>query len=134
MNTKLIAVLALILTLLIGVVVGLLSARIFLRPDHPFDGRPPGRFMMNEEFFMRRLEHVIEPTDEQRDSVLVILSAHSDRFIDLHERQFERATLLMDSLMQELESVLTEEQLQRFKEHMEDRHPKRQHRGRFGGR
>jgi hypothetical protein len=122
MNTKIVAALALVLTLLIGVFLGLLGSRIYTAPDRAFRDRPPGRFM-DEDFIARRLERAIDPTEAQRDTVRKILEAHAGRLLERHRRQFEETDLLMDSLLLELQGVLTSEQLDRFKAHVDERRP-----------
>ena len=122
MNTKLVAGLALVLTLLIGVFVGLMGGRIYRTPDRAFRDRPPGRFM-DEDFITRRIERAIDPTDAQRDTVRKIVDAHAQRFLELHRQQFEETARLMDSLVAGLEGVLTPEQLERFKAHLQERRP-----------
>jgi hypothetical protein len=128
MNTKLVAALALILTLLIGLFLGLMGGRLFSRPDRVLLDRPPERFM-DEDFVTRRLERAIDPTDAQRDTVRKILEANAGRFLERHRRQVEETDLLMDSLMLELKGVLTPEQLSRFKAHLDDRRPLRYRHG-----
>jgi hypothetical protein len=121
MNTKLVAALVVILTLLIGVLLGLLGGRLWGPRDPGLRDRP-GRFM-NEEFVIRRLERAIDPTEAQRDTVHKILEAHASRILELHRQQFEETARLMDTLMLQLDGVLSEEQREHFRVHLQERRP-----------
>lgn len=134
MNAKFLAVVVLVLTLIIGFLLGLLSDRIIwpapahVRSDRPHP--PPGR-MLDRDFFTERMERLLQVTDLQRDTVTAILQSHAARFLDMHEQQAAHMKQLMDSLLSDLRGVLSEDQIQQFEEHLSERQFRRR-KPRFG--
>ena len=108
MKTKTKTLLLLICTLLIGIILGALIHDAFLR------NHVKRRFehMRSSEGFIARFERIIEPTEEQQSALQEILKRHflkMNRF--LHEFPPQ-----MDSLITDLETVLTDEQIKKLKE------------------
>ncbi len=67
----------------------------------------------SERGLTRALERVIEPTDEaQRQAVAEVLAGSARRMAAQMRQNRERSFALLDSTMQALESVLTEEQME----------------------
>ena len=138
MKTRILAGVLLILTLLIGVLIGALGHRAIvhdmmrsgpmMRTFRSMPGRlPPGGGLSDDpgfgpEMIARRLEHLIDLEGAQRDSVLAILSAHFEQFSTVNLRHRQEAMTLMDSLRLELEPLLSEEQMRRLDEHLKRRH------------
>ena len=132
MKTRILAGVFLILTLLIGVLIGALGHRAIvhdmMRTFRSMPGRlPPGGGLPDDPGFgpgmiARRLEHLLDLEGAQRDSVLAILSAHFEQFSTVNLRHRQEAMTLMDSLRLELEPLLSEEQMRRLDEHLKRRH------------
>ncbi len=96
-------------TLIIGMVLGALVSGPLL--FHQFDRQMDTGM---SEHFVRRFEDLIDPTEEQSDTVHAILENHVADFIELHNRHRAEIETLMDSMHTELFSVLTEEQRERL--------------------
>ena len=111
MNTKLKSAILLLLTLLIGVIVGVLGSRLYME-------RRVTKFMAmrNERFFQHRVEALLQPKPEQMDTLKTILDKYQPKFMQLNRRFRAESRAILDSLHKELEPVLTDEQLQRLKE------------------
>lgn len=115
MNTKWTAALVLVLTLILGIVLGALGGRVYMQSRFP-RGRPPMR-QVDRDLFVTRMVQMLDVKPDQEDTVRAILAAHSARFLALHERQTEETARLLDTLRANLEPVLTPEQRARFEEH-----------------
>jgi Spy/CpxP family protein refolding chaperone len=116
MNTKSKAALALIATLLLGIVIGVLSHAAIMRP--PIDRHRP---RMNGDRLASRLERLLDVAPEQREAVREILDHHVEQIMAMNREHGEELGALMDTLMEELSAVLTEEQLKPLKEHRDRR-------------
>jgi Spy/CpxP family protein refolding chaperone len=123
LNARFLAAVVVVLTLVIGFLIGLLTTRVTERrlpgPDRPHP--PMGGRMMDGGFFTERMERILDVGDDQRDTVRAILDAHADRFVAMHEQQSEAMKNLMDTLLTDLRSVLTEDQVSQFEEHLNSR-------------
>ena len=63
------------------------------------------------------LERVIQPTAEQREKIDNILKKYADDMFEKRHQAMKEAGALMDSLRNELEPILTEQQKKRLEEH-----------------
>jgi hypothetical protein len=107
-QTKLISML--IVTLLIGMVLGFIGHGIFFRDQ--FKRR--AQRMRTPEGFMERFEQVIQPTDEQRTEIRKILQRHYERMMQ-QQNAFRES---MDTFKKDLDSLLTSEQRERLQENL----------------
>ena len=73
--------------------------------------RRTARFAMPQ-----RLEHLINPTKDQRDTVRAILNMYHEKLIARSVKDFEFIRSIVDSLILDLEPVLNEEQLDKLKD------------------
>jgi len=123
LNARFLAAVVVVLTLVIGFLIGLLTTRVTeqRRPGPDRRHPPMGGRMLDGGFFTERMEHMLDVGDDQRDTVRAILEAHADRFLAMHEQQSESMKILMDTLLTDLGDVLTEEQLSTFEEHLNSR-------------
>ena len=98
----------LIVTLLIGMVLGFIGHGIFFRDQ--FKRR--AERMRTPEGFMQRFERVIQPTDSQRVEIRKILQSHFQQMMQ-QQAAFRED---MDSFRKDLDSVLTADQRKRLQE------------------
>ncbi len=110
MNTKVKIALIIIVTLVIGIVLGALLNRAFLR------------YRIQKAFFNRKpvgmvsfLEEVIQPTPEQRMLIRDILEEHRKKAEELREKFMMEMKAEFESLDAELDPILTPEQKRRLK-------------------
>jgi hypothetical protein len=102
-------ILFILITLIIGMIMGALITGAFAR-------HRVGRFMSMREpgRMVAHLERMIGPDESQREAVQEVLRKHSDRFLEIHA-QFEGEMLaLRDSLRKDLDPFLTDEQKARL--------------------
>jgi hypothetical protein len=111
MSTRSQTTLIVVATLAIGILIGLFLAGPVLhrqlRP--PFPARHPDGFAF-------AVEMLIDPEPDQVDAVRRILSDHSDRFSDISSEYRSEISVVMDSLMRDLDPILTDEQKARLDE------------------
>lgn len=94
-------------TFVLGGVLGFVLHGTFIRSDF----RRHVHHMRTPEGFIHRFERVIEPTDAQRKEIRKILRDHFQDMMK-HQEQFQAR---MDSVRQDIDALLTEEQKQRLK-------------------
>ncbi len=111
MNPRAKSTAALLVTLIIGFVLGALFM-ITVRRRH----MERIEKIREQQGFMFFHERLIQPTEAQRDTLQKILQKYSPRFFDIARRHRKEISVLRDSLLIELETVLTPEQMQRLKE------------------
>ncbi len=109
-KTALILFATLILGLLLGALIG---GPLLVRMNLPEHTR-----MGLMQHFVEHFEGVTNPSEAQRDTVRAILESYADRFAELNIQHHSEMEVLMDSLQMELSPVLTEEQLQRMRDHL----------------
>jgi len=110
MNTKVKIALIIVLTLVIGIVLGAMINRAFLR------------YRIQKAFLNRNpvgmvsfLEEVIQPTPEQRILIREILEKHRKKSEELREKFMMEMKTEFESLEAELDPILTPEQKNRLK-------------------
>jgi hypothetical protein len=110
MNTKLKIALIIIVTLVIGIVLGAMVNRALLRHriQRAFNERNPRGMIIF-------IERSIQPTPEQRDQIREILEKHRIRAQEIREKFTEDMKLEFESLEAELDPILTPEQKERLK-------------------
>lgn len=121
MSPSLKSVLLLLITLVIGGVLGaLLHARL---SEQRLERIAAYR---SERGFIRYIERGIEPTDaDQQEQIRQILSSAASRVSERSTRHRQEMRSIIDSTHAELSQVLTPEQQQRLREHLETHRPRR---------
>jgi len=111
MNIKVKIALIIIITLIIGVVMGAMLNRALVRYkiQKTFAVRQPGRFV----YFMER---IIQPEQEQRDQIRAILKKHAGRTEEMRGRFFSEMQAEKESLLKDLDPILTPKQMKRLKQ------------------
>ena len=110
MNTKVKIALIIIVTLVIGIVLGAMLNRAFLRHriQRAFADRNPVGMVSF-------IERNIRPTEEQREQIRVILEKHRKNSADMREKFMKEMQAEFESLEAELDPILTPEQKNRLK-------------------
>jgi hypothetical protein len=135
MNLKVKSSLIIIVTLIIGMALGIILSRSIFRPPKMIDRIAELR---SPEGFMERFERIINPSESQKDKIREILNTHFERVHNQSLKFRDQFAELNDSLRIELEPILNDEQkerldkmTERFREHDRDGfgprppHPKR---------
>jgi len=110
MSLKCKTTLIIVITLIIGILIG----TFLVAPPIARQRIRKIAKMRHREGFIRGLEQLIEPTDAQQDSIRIILVRYGERFEGVFERQRKEIIALMDSLRQQLDPILTDEQKARL--------------------
>ncbi|MGD8539780.1 MAG: hypothetical protein PVI66_13775 [Candidatus Aminicenantes bacterium] len=110
MNTKVKIALIIIVTLVIGIVLGAMVNRALLRHKirRAFDERNP-------KGMISFIERNIQPTPDQREQIREILKKHRINSQEIREKFMEDMRLEFESLEAELDPILTPEQKNRLK-------------------
>jgi len=114
MKAQAISSLIIIMTLVIGMILGGLFSG-FLRGDMP--RRPPGG--QNQGKFEMMLNQIVKPNDSQKVEFDRITMSYSSKFNEQHQQHTVEMKVLMDSLIDDLSPILTEEQLTGLTERLE---------------
>lgn len=111
MNTKVKVTLIIIVTLVIGIALGAMLNRAFLRHriQRAFATRNPVGMVSF-------IERSIRPTPDQRAKIREILEQHRIKSQEIRDRFMEEMQLEFESLESELDPVLTPEQKKRLKD------------------
>ena len=115
MNVKTKSILVISGTLIIGMILGSLITAAYLK-NRAFDRIADWR---SERGFVQRIERIIQPDEAQQEPVRQILMRHFSKMDQLGEQMRGNFEAMNDSLIKELETVLTPEQISRFKKKME---------------
>lgn len=115
MNVKLKSTIVIVATLLIGMVLGSVITAAFVK-NRAFDRIAE---MRNERGFVKRIERIIQPDDDQKEKVREILVEHFEKMHQLGEEMRITFKTMNDSLIKDLEPILHPEQIERFKKRME---------------
>ena len=110
MGVKSKSIIALISTLVLGVLIGALLVGPLIARRH-FDRVDA---MRTREGFAQRMERIIEPGASQVAQVREILNRHAAQFDGIFTQHRLQMDALVDSMWQELRPILTAEQLQRL--------------------
>ncbi|MFQ5822884.1 MAG: hypothetical protein ACE5JB_02390 [bacterium] len=109
MKTKSTTTFIILSALVIGIVIGVLGSSTWRnKREHTFE-----RMLPHQRFFSF-MERVIQPTDEQRAAFEKILAKRSKQLRELYEKHENQVIAIYDSLHTDLNSLLTEEQRNRF--------------------
>ena len=115
MNVKLKSTIVIVSTLLIGMVLGSVITAAFVK-NRAFDRIAE---MRNERGFVKRIERLIQPDEEQKEKVREILVKHFDKMHQLVEEMRITFKTMNYSLIKDLKPILHPEQIERFKKRME---------------
>lgn len=123
MNTKAKVALIIIVTLVIGIVLGAMLNRAFLRNriQRAFADRNPTGMVSF-------IERNIRPTPEQREQIREILEKHRKKSVEMREKFMMDMQAEFESMEAELDPILTPEQKNRLKRRL---HGTWKDRGRF---
>jgi len=115
MNVRIKTSIIILITLLIGVVTGVLIDRTIMRNQfqQKFAGmrRPQGMILM--------LERIIKPDESQYQELREILKRYSQKLHQIGEMSRLEMNTVMDSLKTELDPILTDEQKDRLQSRIE---------------
>lgn len=75
--------------------------------------------MRPEQRFSEVMEKIIQPEGEQREAIEKVLKEQSEQIAAIQERYHSEIIAVFDSSRKALRSILTEEQRERLKEHIE---------------
>ncbi len=109
MTTKLKTTFILIGTLIIGIIIGALISGTLRQ--HKSDKI---REMHAQDRFFRGMEQIIKPADEQREKIQKILEKGFQQLSEIKEKHHTEIAVLLDSLHQEMDKVLSKEQKERL--------------------
>jgi len=115
MKVKTKSVIVIVSTLIIGMILGSVITAAFIK-NRAFDRMAELR---NERGFVRRIERIIQPDENQEQKVREILGKHFEKMHQLGEEMRITFKTMNDSLIKDLEPILHPEQIERFKKRME---------------
>ena len=114
MTTKLKAILLVLVTFLLGALVGaLVNGAITSKKSEALRARPPG------PLFADLVERIVKPNEDQRKAIKDVLERHSERVTAEMESFRERMGEIVDSLKSELNPLLSPEQRERLTESLQ---------------
>lgn len=111
MNLKVKSSLIIIVTFILGLVVGSIFTRSFFGPPEMMERIAKIR---EPEGFIERFENIIKPNDSQKEKIRYILQNHFERMHNQSQKFRSRFEELNDSLRTELDPILNEEQKERL--------------------
>lgn len=118
MNAKSKSFLLLLITLLVGILLGfLLKTKII---DDRFEQM---RGMKKPDGMLNMMINIIEPSEEQLKELKPILEKHQSRFDTVMIESQDKMKVLIDLLNEDLSKVITKEQMKRLHEHLPPRNP-----------
>ena len=131
MQTRTKSAFLLLAVLVLGMVIGILLSGVMLNRRMDRIAR-----LRTAPGIIRLVERAVEPeSEEQRAAIREIMEDAAPRFAETFQRTQEEMGALSDSVMSELEAVLTPAQLEDLREHMlmrRGRPPADERRGREG--
>lgn len=103
------SIIIIVSTLILGVIIGLTSARFFIH--HRIDRLAE---MRHVDGFINVMENIIKPSEDQAGKIRKIIANHHKRVSEFREQHIVDLQVIMDSLKTDLKPYLTDEQLERF--------------------
>jgi hypothetical protein len=102
-----------LIILIIGIIIGaLVSGMLRKSRMDKFDR------MSYHQRFIRVMDRIIKPSEEERGALEKILRKHSEKMNKVREKHQAEIISIVDSLKIELEKILTDEQLARLEKHL----------------
>jgi hypothetical protein len=119
MSIRLKTALILVATLVLGIIIGALGSIAFRR--HQI--RSTIADLRQRPSFLEYTMKIIQPTETQEDTVRAILEEHHQKLqnVSIHQRQ--EMIALVDSMETRLQSVLTDQQMERLRQRRQRRRP-----------
>ena len=108
--------LIIILTLLIGMILGSVITFTFMKRSRPRIDRIAS--LRTQHGFIERFERIVQPDGQQREQLRIILQKHFDRMQDVGAQYRIHFFSLTDSLKKDIEPILTSEQKERLEGHL----------------
>ena len=115
MNVKIKTSAVIIVTLLMGILLGTLISRTMMR--NQFERKIHG--VRNQHGFLMLLERIIEPEEEQYEEIKDLLNKRSRQLHEVGEKSRKEIEAIMNSLRTDIEPILTKEQKERLEYRME---------------
>ncbi|MCK4762226.1 MAG: hypothetical protein KAW12_08515 [Candidatus Aminicenantes bacterium] len=110
LNIKVKTALILIVTLLMGIIIGAMLYRAI--SQHKIKELLD---MKTREGFARNLERAIQPTAGQQEGVKIILDKYAPQFADINRQHMEKTRELVQSMRDELVEILTPGQMRNMR-------------------
>jgi hypothetical protein len=128
MQTRTKSTFLLLAVLLLGILIGILLSGVLV--NRRMDRLARMRTGPGIAFF---IEDAVRPqSDEQRARIREVLDAAAPRFAEVFDQTREELDALSDSVMLELSGVLSEDQMEELRRHLEGRKRRMPRRGRDG--
>ena len=108
MLTKTKTTFLLIGTFVLGMVLGMVLSNTYIHYRH----EKMRRSMRSPDWFMNRFEQIVQPTAEQKAAIQEVFRKHHEKMMR-YQKEFP---MHMDTLRQELDAILTDEQKQKLKD------------------
>ena len=118
------SLIAILITLIIGIVIGILSCT-YMRNHRMKEFRSYTSF----EGFKYQALRIIDPTEEQKKKILPVIEDFSRKNQELKIKYREEFIALMKDYKNELDPLLTKEQIQRIESRRHERPPSNNRRG-----
>jgi Spy/CpxP family protein refolding chaperone len=96
-------------TLVIGIIIGVIFSGI-VRQQKIYQIRE----MHEHERFIKGMEKIIQPSEEQREKIDKILKKRSQKIMEIRKKYQEEVATIFDSLHQDMAEVLTDQQKERL--------------------
>ena len=109
MNIKVKTAIIIIITLIMGIIIGAMLNRALLqrRINRAFSWRLP-------DYMVTSIERIIQPDQDQRERLRDILKKHAERMMEIRENSRKDMQESFESLQKKLDSILTPEQKRRL--------------------
>ena len=141
MRSQIISAIIVTVTLLIGIIIGILGDRAFMlfqmgnakyfamgpmpephfhhppMPGSPFEQRPmlgPSFRQPPSVFFKLKLEHLLNPSEEQKHQIEEIIKKHEKEMLEIDKRHHQELEQSVKSVIDEVMPILTQEQKERL--------------------
>jgi len=111
-SARTIAVVTVIATLIVGFLIGVVADRVWLYRHGPRFGSRAQRF--TPERIVKRLDHELDFTDQQRAQVTQIIQARQQRIAVIQSVARPKIRQEIDQTNAEIEKILTPEQRAKF--------------------
>lgn len=111
MRMKLRITILIIITLLLGFVIGMLTSA-WLRHNR----MKPVRTFASEQYFRQHFFKIVEPSEQQKHELDSIIEFYADDFNEMSRQYRENFESLMDKQWEDIKPVLNREQIEKLEE------------------